>query len=950
MSPVPLPFAHALGAIAVHAHGADTALFGGFSPGEGQATCASWLQTLWGIDRGDDVSAVLDMLSHRGGSAELRAFCERLDADKEGLDPRRRELIEQHRAALGTRSLTAWDTGRIVNVAAWGFLAGYLSREEAYRVVLPAAERAARAYASWEEWATHYLIGRAFWSNADPSVIQASIAWLNTDRASPWRNIAWPILPPLPVEVELPGLSLGERSPIVDEARPLRHLLEELEADLSAVDSRPFDLRPGARGDFLSDLEREFPGTPPDVLELLAWHDGQHRKPASIPTPTVDEVGTLLSWTGTLLNGVQEMLGIGQGQMTFDEERYLPLFGDDPALVTIAVQLTGARKGAVVLLGAARSGFHSLRAPSVRAFLLETIRIARGARLDADALHPGDVDISPSQAFKLALSGCLTVENRGSHTVLTTLRPIVGAGAYLKMLVRWWNVRTRAQLLEKVESLLERASEERATDVAFYIGRAVFLARAGVCTTMLDSREAWRFIGRAASIARAKYDDWEAYSDDYLSGLVSQFPIDASASNATENSAIVLATRIAMERLFAPDGRWSQIPWSTVLEDDLPPPVPASPTFRISPNADQNQLADAMLRARPGDTFELDEGVHPALKTYVSVAVVGRWGASPQQVHLVGYEGAPGVVVGDTTLLARRLMVSASKEIGISVESGQLILDRALINTPAEPGLTLFTNNAIAYLRGVHMGGRGALQLDGSLGLDACTVGQHTGPSTVLCLGGTCFIADTELNLYPASQVYVSGKDTTFRARRVSFQGTLGTSVEVRDGASAYFDHCQFSGGRHGIHAFGSTVSGRFLSFGTGGAAPQLRGAIRLEAATTATLEDITIEGSRSLIAGTSRNGLLLRDPANEGKPETDALPKAAIVVASGSVVGAVQLHVRQRDASAIYVDSSSTAFVTRGRLVGRRPACVVLKGGGLSTQEVRRVALIKRRRGVTGS
>jgi hypothetical protein len=100
-------------------------------------------------------------------------------------------FAHMHMARAGARGLLAWDAGRLVNLAGWGFVAGLLAEEEAWTYILPMAQAAQRSYASWEELGKHYLLGREFWSGEwEGAVARAHLAML--DRAdSPWRQLPW---------------------------------------------------------------------------------------------------------------------------------------------------------------------------------------------------------------------------------------------------------------------------------------------------------------------------------------------------------------------------------------------------------------------------------------------------------------------------------------------------------------------------------------------------------------------------------------------------------------------------------------------------------------------------------------------------------------------------------------------------------------------------------------
>lgn len=89
--------------------------------------------------------------------------------------------------------LLAWDLGRLINVARFGFSAGYLPEGEAWEVILTAASHLLAEYASWDELSDNYLLGFSYWQKGaepDQFVVEAA-TWLKSDPKSPWKQIPW---------------------------------------------------------------------------------------------------------------------------------------------------------------------------------------------------------------------------------------------------------------------------------------------------------------------------------------------------------------------------------------------------------------------------------------------------------------------------------------------------------------------------------------------------------------------------------------------------------------------------------------------------------------------------------------------------------------------------------------------------------------------------------------
>jgi hypothetical protein len=102
-------------------------------------------------------------------------------------------FVVRNHARFKNGSLVAWDFARLINVARFGFTAGYLPEAEAWEVILKAAKELAIEYASWEELSDNYLLGFSYWQDgAEPDQFLAEAAnWLKTDPASPWQMLPW---------------------------------------------------------------------------------------------------------------------------------------------------------------------------------------------------------------------------------------------------------------------------------------------------------------------------------------------------------------------------------------------------------------------------------------------------------------------------------------------------------------------------------------------------------------------------------------------------------------------------------------------------------------------------------------------------------------------------------------------------------------------------------------
>lgn len=104
-------------------------------------------------------------------------------------------VAREYGPPLGSKSILGWDYARYVSLCGWGFLAGYLTEDEAWDRIMPVAQRLQSTFGSWDELGANYLIGRRFWSLANTEKTGAqyddAVKWLETTPDSPWLRYAW---------------------------------------------------------------------------------------------------------------------------------------------------------------------------------------------------------------------------------------------------------------------------------------------------------------------------------------------------------------------------------------------------------------------------------------------------------------------------------------------------------------------------------------------------------------------------------------------------------------------------------------------------------------------------------------------------------------------------------------------------------------------------------------
>jgi hypothetical protein len=96
---------------------------------------------------------------------------------------------------LGDKSLLGWDYGRYISLCRWGYLAGYLSEEEAWQKIMPVARLLQSKFDSWQDLGQNHLIGRYFWSykqaKQDSWKFEDAYMRLLDMPSSPWNRLPW---------------------------------------------------------------------------------------------------------------------------------------------------------------------------------------------------------------------------------------------------------------------------------------------------------------------------------------------------------------------------------------------------------------------------------------------------------------------------------------------------------------------------------------------------------------------------------------------------------------------------------------------------------------------------------------------------------------------------------------------------------------------------------------
>jgi hypothetical protein len=160
------------------------------------------LRKWWRVEDAEGLRRTMAWLASEGHRADFQRIHASLHAGRDGQflsggatqeESPVMEFILRNHSHFKNGNLLAWDLGRLINVARFGFSSGYLSANEAWETILAAARALASEYASWEELSDNYLLGFSYWQDgAEPDqFLQKAATWLKADPGSPWRRLAW---------------------------------------------------------------------------------------------------------------------------------------------------------------------------------------------------------------------------------------------------------------------------------------------------------------------------------------------------------------------------------------------------------------------------------------------------------------------------------------------------------------------------------------------------------------------------------------------------------------------------------------------------------------------------------------------------------------------------------------------------------------------------------------
>jgi len=179
--------AWALGCSAILAvrNGFDPYEFGMLKKNDANAVTAQMiLAQSWGCRDHDSLVSTIQTMTDNGGNSGFVALYNVVAqmtedeinryAASHGVDA---YVLLQTKAigdSWGDKQIKAWDWFRMIQIAGWGYVAGYLEKEETYNLMVPEIERLRSTFSSWDDANKNYMDGFVWWSGTDISDVNSA--------------------------------------------------------------------------------------------------------------------------------------------------------------------------------------------------------------------------------------------------------------------------------------------------------------------------------------------------------------------------------------------------------------------------------------------------------------------------------------------------------------------------------------------------------------------------------------------------------------------------------------------------------------------------------------------------------------------------------------------------------------------------------------------------------
>lgn len=132
------------------------------------------LKSGWNVKSAEDLKETINWLFNGGHNVECMELIGRYKQDAESIKSKKffkadkendKKNLEKIASEYEKQGILAWDLCRVCNVAGWGFLAKYISYEEAISICVDACKMLQSNYDSWDHMMESYFLGLWYWGN-----------------------------------------------------------------------------------------------------------------------------------------------------------------------------------------------------------------------------------------------------------------------------------------------------------------------------------------------------------------------------------------------------------------------------------------------------------------------------------------------------------------------------------------------------------------------------------------------------------------------------------------------------------------------------------------------------------------------------------------------------------------------------------------------------------------
>lgn len=168
---------------------------------------AKMLKEMWGISSREELIDTVRGLRNGGHNAlwlsdwniyksENRDGAYRkAQAALKGQARERAELVARYGYQFGERGILGWELGRTISLCRWGYRLGFLSKREAFSMMVEPARLIQQNYGSWKQYLDEYYVGRRFWNAEvyldEKNSVERKLRHQFMDAQSPFNKLSW---------------------------------------------------------------------------------------------------------------------------------------------------------------------------------------------------------------------------------------------------------------------------------------------------------------------------------------------------------------------------------------------------------------------------------------------------------------------------------------------------------------------------------------------------------------------------------------------------------------------------------------------------------------------------------------------------------------------------------------------------------------------------------------